>query len=249
MRIEKEIEKTGFFWLPDREDNKKPGILKIQNGGKIELEIIGNFDQDLMLFNKEFSLPRIVGVIEGDGIITLEHCFYTKKNMSLGGISKSIIYASMMLSGAGWKKDAEITFSTFSFSVDCLDEWVGITGIKVEDDWENKTASIKYIPQESISFSLDNKLKLEICFGWTLPGSPRITEAKITQNVFFKLSSEEVLPLKNFREIAFKIINLMCFAMDDTVAMKNVVATSPEIIMQGNDNKNRPIPILSLPFG
>ncbi|MBG78246.1 MAG: hypothetical protein CL570_04365 [Alphaproteobacteria bacterium] len=243
MRIEEELEKTGYFWLPDRENDKKPGILKIKNGGRIELEIIGNFDEDLTLFNKEFDLPRIVGFVEGDGNVTLERCFYTSKNLSFGGISKSKIYVSMVLSGAAWEKDESVMFSTLAFSVDCLDEWVGISGINVQHDWKNKTAQIDYSPPEDISISLGEGFTLNICFGWTLPGVPNITEAKVSQNVYFKLTSETIRPLKDFTEMAFKITNLMCFAIDDTVAMKNLVATSPELTIQISEDKNRPAPI------
>ncbi len=244
MRIEEELEKTGYFWLPDRENDKKPGILKIKNGGRIELEIIGNFDEDLTLFNKEFDLPRIVGFVEGDGNVTLERCFYTSKNLSFGGgISKSKIYVSMMLSGAAWEKDESVTFSSLAFSVDCLDEWVGISGINVQHDWKNKTAQIDYTTPEDISISLDEEFTLNICFSGTIPLGLNITEAKIRQNVCFKLTSEKVRPLKDFIEMAFKITNLMCFAVDDTVSMKNLIATSPDLTIQISEDKNRPAPI------
>lgn len=243
MRIEKELEKTGFFWLPGHENDQKPGILKIKNGGRVELEIVGNFDEDFEFFDKNWNIARIVGFVEGDGNITLERCFYTSKNLSFGGISKSKLFVSMLLIGASWEKDEEVTFSTFSFSVDCMDEWVGISGINVKFDHKKKSATINYTPPENISILLNNQFKLEICFEWGLSNSSNISEQKITQRVYFKLSSEKTVPLQNFLDVAFKITNLMSFAIHDTVAMKDLIATSPDIKIKISEEKNRLVPI------
>ncbi len=139
-----------------------------------------------------------------------------------------------------------------SFSVDCLDEWIGISGINVNHDREYKTATISYAPPESISYELDNDMKLEIFFAYTLPGSANTTEAKISQRVYFKLKSEELRPLDDFTEIAYKLTNLLCFAIDTTVALKNLSATSTEIQRDGGDGKKYPVPVKifypSIPF-
>ena len=244
MRIEEELEKTGFFWLPNCENNKKPGTLRITKGGEIELEIIGNFDDCFKQPHNEWNIPRIVGSIEGNGDITLEDCIYKKKNYPLGGgISKSEIHVSLALSGAIWEENEPITFSTLSFSVDCLDEWVGISGINVQHDFESRTTQVSYTPPSTISIALDDTFTLEICFNWTVPNTCDRTEAKIVQNACFKLTSQEARPLTDFTETAFKITNLMCLAMDDTISMKRLVATSPDIATQMSNGQKRPLSI------
>lgn len=117
------------------------------DGGKIELEIIGDFSDDFQFFSED-NIPRIVGHIENDGLLTLDDCFYLNRNFAFGGISKSKIFAHKALIGAAWEKDEKVTFNTLCFEVDCLDEWVGITGIKVERCHSEKTASITYNPQK-----------------------------------------------------------------------------------------------------
>ncbi len=252
MRIEEKYNKTGYFWLPDKEENKIPGILSIDDGGRIELEIVGNFDEGVKHLSDDDNLSRVIGHVEKDGLVTLNDCFYTNKNFSFGGISKSKVVVNKVLSGAAWDKDEKIAFNTFSFSVDCLDEWIGITGIDVDNDWDRKTATIRYNPPEKIRIELNNGMKLEICFAYTLPGFPNITEAKITQRAYFRLESEEQRDLKDFISIAFQITNLMCFAMDDIVSIKNVTATSSEIQRDGGDGNKYPVPISiyyqSIPF-
>ena len=245
MRVVKEYKKTGYFWLPDKDDKKIPGILTITDGGKIELEVVGLFDESIEALNGNDDLTRIIGHVEKDCLVTLDNCFYTHKNYAFGGISKSKILANSVLSGAAWDRDEEVTFNTFSFSVDCFDEWVGISGIDVDNDWDKKTATINYQPPESISFKLDNGMCLEICFAYTLPGFPHIKEAKITQRAYFRITSEELRNISEFTEVAFKLTNLMGFAMDEVVSMRNVSATSSEILLNvgGESECSAPISI------
>jgi len=243
MRIEEEYKKAGYFWLPGAEERKIPGILLINDGGKIELEIVGLFDESVESLNENNNIERIIGYVEKDGPVTLDDCFYTKKIISFGGISKSTLLINKVLSGVAWCRNKTVRFNIFSFAVDCLDEWVEISGINVDHDRKGKTARISYNPPEKIRFILDNGMKLEICFAYTLPGSQSIKEAKITQRAYFRLESEELRELNDFTSVAFKVTNLMCFAMDEVVAMKNVSATSSEIQRDGGDGKKYPVPI------
>jgi len=71
MRVEEEYVKTGFFWLPEQDENKIPGIITIKNGGEIELEVVGLFDSNvnkLSDLNSPKLLNRIIGLIEDDGL-------------------------------------------------------------------------------------------------------------------------------------------------------------------------------------
>ena len=243
MRIEKEYAKTGYFWLPEQQENKIPGVLTIKNGGDIELEVVGLFDESIKALNGDDDLSRIIGYVEKDDLVTLDNCFYTKKNISFGTISKSKILVTRVLSGVAYDKNEEVTFNSLSFSVDCMDEWVGISGINVQSDWDKRTATISYKPPENIDFSLNDGMKLEICFAYTLPWFPNTTEAKITQRAYFKLSSETLKPLQDLIEIIYKLTNFMCFAIDTTVTLKKLKATSMERQEETSEGKSYPVPI------
>lgn len=252
MRITEQHIKSGYFWLPSQPENKIPGTLKISDGGEIDLEIIGNFDNSLESFNDDITIQRIVGFVEKDGYVTLDDCFYRNKNISFGCISKSLVHVNTVLYGAHYGENEELTFSTFRFAVEGLDKWLNICGIKVDYDFANKTATINYKSPPEESFTLSNGLKLTITFGWTLPGLPVVTEAKITQKAYIKLSSEETRPLTDFISTAYKITNLLCFALDATVSIHDVSATSSELLREISEGKHRPVPIKifypSLPF-
>ena len=243
MRLKEDYKRSGYFWLPDNEDKKIPGTLTISDGGEIELEVVGLFDERIEALNGRDDLSRIVGHVEKDGLVTLEDCFYKKKNFAFGGIAKSFVHVNKVLSGVAYDKDEKVTFHTVTFSVEGLNEWVGISGIGVVYGGDYRTATISYTPQDEIIYNLIGGFKLHILFGYTLPGIPATTEAKITHKTYLKLSSEEARGLPDFIHTLHQITYLLCFAVDATVTISEVLATSNEILMEVAEGKSIPVKI------
>lgn len=240
MRINEEYKKSGYFWLPGERDKKVPGTLTIKDGGDIELEVVGLFDDSKEALQGDHNIGRIVGTIEGGRYITLEDCFYKTMQLPIAEVTKSIVYSNMVLSGAMWEHNENITFNTYSFSFDLLDEWLCTSSIDVSYSEDFKSAAITYTQLNTINYELDNGMNLEISFRNTLPGiGAHFTEAKITQEAFFKLRSEDPRPLEDYKNIVYKIHNLISFAIDDIVSLKWVQATSDDLRM----SETRPVDI------
>jgi hypothetical protein len=205
LRIKEEFKKSGYFWLPSAPERKIPGTLIITDGGNIGLEVLGFFDESSEGLNKaqngKYELERIIGHIENHGLVTLEDCFYKNKNISWGGICKSTVSVKKALIGVAYSKEI-VSINTFKFSVEGIDEWVGLSGTKVENQLEKRTASITYSQPEDISLNLKNGMNLSITFSATAPRFPNTTEAKITQKTYFKLVSEQERPLNHFTSAA-----------------------------------------------
>jgi hypothetical protein len=247
LRIKEKFKKSGYFWLPSAPERRIPGTLVITDGGNIELEVVGLFDESIEGLNRALNgkdeLERIIGHIEKHGLVTLDDCFYRNKNISFGGISKSSIHVNRALIGVAYDYKEIVSFNNFQFSVEGIDEWVGLSGIKVEHQFEKRTASITYSPPEEISINLNNGMKLLITFSYTLPGFPNAKEAKITQKTYFKLASKQERPLNEFISAAYKITTLLCFAIDKTVCIEHVSATSDAILQNIGDGKTVPVSI------
>lgn len=243
MRIKDEWKKSGYFWLPKNEDKKIPGTLSISDGGKVELEVVGLFDERIEAFNEDDDLSRIIGHVEKDGLVTLENCFYKQKNIVFGGIAKSLVHVNKVISGVAYGKDENVTFNTVSFAVEGISEWVAITGINVSYGSDYKTATINYTPQEEIVHSLSNGFKLHILFGYTLPGFKNTAEARITQQTYFKLSSAVAKDFSEFSKVIHKLTYLLCFAVDSMLTISDVSATSSEITMDISEGKTIPVNI------
>ena len=175
-------------------------------------------------------IERIAGHIEKDGFVTLDDCYYKTQTISLGGgRSKSFIHVGRVFTGVGYDEGKSPCFNTLTFSVEGIDEWVGISGISFEPHFEESTATISYQRPEDISINLDNGMRLLITFHWTPPGAPIIKEATINQKTYFKLISQKRRELKEFTSVAHKITNFLCFAIDKTVSLDSMEATADNL--------------------
>ena len=255
MRIKEKIKRLGYFWLPSEPDEKLPGTLSISDGGHIELEVIGRFGGRIEVsLNADLNpIERIVGHIEKDGFVTLDDCYYKTLPLSLmGDISKSLIHVGKVFIGVRYDEGESPVFNTLTFSVEGIDEWVGISGISVEHHFEERTATISYQSPEDISLDLDNGMRLLITFHWTLPGAPIIKEARISQKTYFQLVSEEERELKEFTSVARKITNFLCFAIDKTVSLDSMSATADNLRQDLGRGQTRLVPVniyySSLPY-
>lgn len=244
MRLSEPIEKSGYFWLPGKTENRLPGILRIAETGGATLDVTGIFGDTIAALNDTTSdLNRIVGIIENGDLVTLEHCLYKNRNISFGGISKSTIYANFVLSGVQYDEGELITFSKLNFSVEGLDEWLMVSGLRVEHSQDYRNASIHFTPPKEIAIQLPDGVRLAFTFGWTLPGAPIITEAKITQKAYISLTSSSLRAIEDFLAIVFKINNFLCFASDETVSLDSATAYSYEITRSMSDGKKQDVPI------
>lgn len=243
MRILEEYKKSGFFWLPSNSNHKVPGTLQVFDGGRIELEIIGLLDESLEALNSNEALSRVVGHIEKEGFVTLENCLYMYQGLPFGGITKSTLHAHKMLAGVAYDEGEETLFNELQFTVDGLDDWIGLSGIRVENNLEKHTSVISFEPLEKITYNLNDDLDLIISFTWTFPGMPHHSKACITQQTFFRLTSLEPKPLDNFIAVAYQLTNFLCLAIDETISLSNVIVKADEILEEYGDGKIFQVPI------
>ena len=165
------------------------------------------------------------------------------RNWAYNGVSKSRIFVGRVLEGIACTPQ-EIKFNSLSFVVDCLDQWIAINGLDIQDDWENRTKIITYKEPENLSYSLVDGMQLKICLGYNYSSQfLPTTEFKVKQKLHLELSSNNLRPLEEFIDIAHKLNQFMCFAIGTTVSIKNLVAKSKEIFMEMDPEHHIPKPI------
>ena len=252
MRIKEEIKRTGFFWLPSASGNppNNPvfGTLLISDGGSIRLELTEPLDssvQGLFNFNSD-NLGRILGHVETDGPVTLDNCYYisNKRSVVRGGlIASDVIGVNRVFTRYRYEEDVSPRFNTFTFSVEGIDEWIGISGIEVDPEFEKSALTISYNRPEDISLDLKNGMQLIITFAWTPPGFPNAQRAEVTQKTYFKLVSQEARELDKFTDIAQKITAFLCFVMNEIVCLDSMSATSDNLHEALPDGRTAFIPV------
>lgn len=245
MRIKEEIKRSGFFWLPSSPENQIYGTLFISDGGNIKLELSEPLDSSIQAQlgpTHPDSLNPILGHVEKGGPVRIDQCYRVSKdrNITRGRLMVPlVIQADRAFMGLPCEGDASLHFNSFSFSVEGIDEWVGISGIEVDNQFENSATTILYNRPEDISFNLKDDIQLKITFGWKPPGFPWSKKAEVSQKTFFRLISKDPCELDEFISIAQKITAFLCFAMNEIVCLDSLSATSAEI----PDGHTAPIPM------
>ncbi len=240
MRIKEKIKKLGYFWLPSAPNRQVPGTLSISDGGKIELETIHRLGETRTPFGG--GRKRVVGLIENDKIVTLDDCSYKSIKGSIG-ISKSLIRVNRAFTSVRYDEDEIPRFNSVKFSVEGIDEWVGITGFKEGFQREKETVSMSYQRPGDVSLNLNNGMQLLITFEWIPPGRISVRGARVSQKAYFKLISQEARKLNQFTSIAHKITTFLCFAMDQTVSLDGMSATSDNPRQDIGQDEMKMIPI------
>ncbi len=252
MRVAEKIVREGKFWLSSNTKDRISGKLIISDGGEIRLEMTdvfgkGSDDKFESIFDEvnAVDISRILGVTE-KGPVTLDGCFYLSTRVSTSGINTSHIHVSKAMLGVSYEKNEIATFNTFMFSVEGLEEWLSINTIKIEIelDYNNYPSNvlIKHSMPEDISFSSIDDIDIQLVFGVSLPRLSFSDYVKIKHLAHIKLVSEKEKPLSDFIAIATKLNSFLCFAIDKTVSIKDVVATSNSVLF-GSRKKPKSVEI------
>ena len=129
MRIKEEIKRLGYFWCPPQSDRKIPGTLSISDGGTIELELLQAFGDENSISSKRIA--RIVGQIEKEDFVTLDRCELKRVGGS-GGVFKIHYNVKRAFTGVTYKDGENPCFKSLSFSVEGLDDWVGLSEVTID---------------------------------------------------------------------------------------------------------------------
>jgi hypothetical protein len=92
--------------------------------------------------------------------------------------------------GIHYEENEVPAFNGFSFSVEGLDEWLDISGIKQKMDSQKGTVTIDFASPEEIKFQLRDNLQLSFAFSFSLSDLCSVTERKLSQKAYIKISSE-----------------------------------------------------------
>ena len=249
MKIKEEIKTSGDFWLPTIPDRKVPGTLSISPEGDIELEILKPLESNIEAFSHNMGgFNRMVGNVQKYGHVTLDGCQYKTKTHSLSVgqdllNAHSVLWVNRVFTGVKYHENEIPRFNTFTFSIEGIDEWVGMDAINSNYEPKEQIKIVAFKRIQSILFNLVNGMQLEIVWSVRHKSSLIPREEKITQETFFKLASENALEFKQFLSVAYKIVDLLRLATNETVSLDSMSATSDNFVQDIEEDETTPIPI------
>ena len=221
--------------------------LSISDGGNIKLELTQSIDTNLnAVFGQTEGLNQIVGHVEKDGPVLIDRCYriQKKRNVAHGGlIAEDVIWADRVLTSLPYDENTNLHFNTLTFSVEGIDEWVGISGVEVDYQFEERSLTISYNQPTEVSINLENGMQLLITFAYTIPGIPSTKRAEVTQKTYFKLISQEACELDAFTSVAKKITSFLCFVMNEIVCLERMSTTSENLQQDIGDGHTAPISV------
>lgn len=150
------FEIKGFWWLPENQNKKIPGILKFSAGKKICLNLMGSFHESLIDWIKIIQCPDIIlGESEVGTRITLLQTSEIKMKAVSSALSNkqlSSFDCKNILIGAYFSKVDDIKFKNMKVDLTYLTDWLNPLPFKCEPNF----SSCKYVAPENHTMKLEN---------------------------------------------------------------------------------------------
>ena len=239
MRVEQEIKQMGQFWLPAKvedggakPDRKFQGELTVSNGGKVILRLVGTTEELGEIFDEDIfpdTPARMVGVLEEGGPVTLERGLQINGSRGSSKLPTATYTFEQALVGIEYYESESPQFSLAYFSVDGLEDWMGVSRHIRSDENELGEVSVNYGKQNDITIELDNGMKLSIRHHVLESWSRQISGSRMNMVCDMELKSDSEMPLGDFTEVMHKLVHFFRYVTGEEVCLKNVSAITKEV--------------------
>lgn len=231
MILTTDLEEFGYWWLPEKPDNKIPGIIKCTKRGRVELEINGAFSG--LLIDVDTNFPIILGMTRKGEAVTLLRCFVINQNLTSPGMQTLQIFAHFLLVGMHVDSLEDLQFSRATFRLQGLDKWVGLSGIDTDYDFKKKSTTINFTPPAPVEAVLSDGITISIRFSWHGPNLVKgVSSATIRQKTHLRLEFEKLIRYEDILKVIGKVNNLLCLAIDEPVGLTEVQLATFELKRQ-----------------
>ncbi len=242
MRVE-EMEDYGYFWLPEdaQADHRVPGVLRVAPSGAVALETFGLMGDEPRSLASAFtasdaqSTRRILGVTRNHGNVTLDGCLRTENKLQSRTRDASFVggtyRATWLYVGLLYEPEEIICFSRVTFTVEGLDEWLAMSGIRVDGDARGGHATISFRAPQAIALpELQHRESGKIGFGLSIPSAWKETkEARVSQLAYVELSTDELWTADEATRRVMWFRDFLRLAMDQSVAARGLTGYSRDV--------------------
>ncbi len=195
---------------------------------------------------KPKSTPVIHGVTESGKPVTLLGCLTYSRHICAPGIPKEAATADYLCIGTHLEEIDHLKFTKATFAIEGLDQWLGLTGISVSHEWDDrrlKQTTIIYRPLPVQTHNLSGGLNLSISYRSTIPTSAGSNiDARVAQSAYFEITTDTPTRFSDLLRVIHQVNTFLCFAVDEVVALTSIEVSSSEISKEFGDT-TRPVDI------
>lgn len=224
----KDLDVEGLFWRVDNPDERIAGHLKTDGKQGAELALIGSFNDPDSVFVESTEPIRIQGVADNKQL-TLDGCFRISSTIRIPGVDQEIYHVPVVLDGAYFEMNEELSFNGFHLRLRHLEHWIGRTEITEERDVSpagNRRVSISYTEPESIDTHI-NHGKLSLYFGHSIQGGQ--FERKILEFQQFRFDFQKRQSLERILRFCGSLQDLVTMGIDAPSTIVEVSLFHPDI--------------------
>lgn len=220
MRLDQSFRLFGYWYLPGAEDKKLPGILTCDKNAKATLELFGSLEGTMLQIATTHE--RIVGITENGHLVTLERCIYQNVQHHFPGMPRASLIISIAVFNIGFEKDEKITFDRLRIELEGLNEWLDVSGFNVSHDIGNSAVAVQYKPPSELKYKLSDGRAVAFLFQSLIPSVGHRTSLEISQKSVIEIAFNKSLELAEVTEFVYRLNNLFCFLIGNTVSLKKL---------------------------
>jgi hypothetical protein len=218
ISIMEKTEYDGKWWLPESPEKKIPGTLRFDPVDGLNLKLNGLF-KELRDLNVFLNPDIILGKTSNSGPITLYKCREYNSQANTSGFVTSSFAADVVFVGHHFYKEEDIVFSSLLLTYSYLEEWAGISGIRIDT---NSELVISYGQPRKIEAELDD---IRICVDfdcdfWVnrINFRDKIKECSLKQITSIKIEPHEQIHFNDYKKnICYHIQNFLSLAIGEAV--------------------------------
>ncbi len=196
--IEK-FEYKGFWFLPDKQENKIEGTLVFDPDNRSVLELTGSF-YELSIITEDINI--ILGFTARGKKITLFNCISIGFTASFPGIQITRYVVQFIFEGEYFTKSEDIKFKNLRANIVKFEEWTNVWGFDIKVNTETKELSTNYKIPESIIFKIDDNITGGFVFSYKSGIAPE-PNYQIQQTTDLELSYSTDLWFQEFLRYLF----------------------------------------------
>jgi len=212
----KGFECKGQWWLPNEPEKAVSGTLRYTHGDGAVLELIGSFTGGGEMH--KISMPLIIlGTSLNGKDISLHGCLPISVQTSYPGLSTSSYFANMVFVGAHLQKTEDIRFRSMNIRFSHFDEWVNMSGFKIERSKEEDVV-IRYRRPDDIRVAVGGGYTISITTTATLPVFTLVQKrASIEQQTIARIETAHEISIEEYRRVIQHLQNFLCLAVREPV--------------------------------